>query len=282
MPEPKEPVHDDVVRSAVPVQLILGGRGSLYPESEAEYWRAAYSNEPYFAEGKAFEDYGPAYELGWTGYSAYGGEFETADRVLANDWAIQKGISSLSWDEARPACRAAWQRAHNASSYKTDGSAAAEDVIEALTELADNARDGELGFMEAAQHTQTPNLTAFFERCAESYRVSAGQLHEQIERLGGAANDGEGGTVTAAAHRAWLQIRSLFGGASDEMLLAECERVEDSALSRYREALQQNLPPDIHALVQRQFEATQRHHDMIRTLLGRVRAEAHGGSRLAA
>ena len=262
------------------VQLILGGRGALYPGAEADYWRRCYTDEPYFNGTKSFEDYGPAYELGWTGYNIYGGEFDTADRVLANDWAIQKGISTLSWSEARSACRAAWQRAHNATSYRSDGSASPEVIIKALKELADNACDAELGFIEAAGHTQTSALVAVFERSAQSWRAAAAELQEQSGRMGAPVEDG--GTVTAAAQRIWLQVRSLFGGASDETLLAECVRGEESALSSYRMALQQNLPAEIHSLVQQQFERTQRNHDLIRSLLGQARADAATSSGVAA
>lgn len=281
MAEEKRAAEDAiVVQDPATAQLILGGRGSLYPGSEVEYWRQAYTSEPYFEAGREFEDYGPAYELGWTGYDTYGGEFETADRVLANDWIVQKGVSGLSWEEARPACRAAWQRAHNAKTYGTDGSLDVQEVIETLRELVANAHDGDLGFMEAASHTATPGLSAFFERCAQSCRADCAELQEHVARLGGEAE--ESGTVTAAAHRVWLQIRGLFGGAGDEKLLAECERGYEAALSRYRKALQQNLPEDIHAMVLRQFESTQRHHDVIKMLLARERAQTEMRARQAA
>jgi uncharacterized protein (TIGR02284 family) len=257
-------------------QLILGGRGSLYPGSEAEYWRETYTREPYYEAGRSFEDYGPAYELGWTGYSSYGGEFETADRVLANDWTVQKGVSTLSWEEARAACRAAWQRAHNANTYMSDGSAAPDQAIQSLKELAVHAHDGELGYREVAAQTEAPALHAFLERRAQECRDCAAELHEQIVRLGGEAS--AGGTVTAAAHRAWFQIRGLFGGAKDEALMADCLRAQEAALSDYRKALQQNLPQEIHAMVQRQFEIEQRNHDAMKTLLNRARALAEAGS----
>ena len=229
------------------------------------------STSPISRWDAVFEDYGPAYELGWTGYAIYGGEFDTADRVLANDWIVQKGVSALSWDQARPACRAAWRRAHNATSYKSDGSASPEVIIEALKELADNACDAELGFIEAAGHTQTPALVAVFERSAQSWRAAAAELQEQSGKMGAPVEDA--GTVTAAAQRIWLQIRSLFGGASDETLLAECVRGDEVALSSYRMALQQNLPAEIHEVVQQQFERTQRNHDLIRSLLEQARAD---------
>lgn len=267
-----DPGMQGVEQEGQPAAMTPGDRpGAVYPAGEADYWREAYTREPYYDSSRTFEDYRPAYELGWISYASYGGEFDTADRVLANDWEVRKGVSTLSWDEARPATRAAWQRAENARSYVTNGSASREQVIETLNDLLQNARDGELGFREAAEHTRTSSLSAFFGRRADTCRQAAAELQEQIQRLGGKVD--EGGTVTGAAHRVWMHIRGLFGGASDETMLNECERGEDAALARYRKALKQNLPHDIHAMVQRQFEGAQRNHDMVKVLRDRARAE---------
>ena len=281
MAEEKELAHDAVVVDRpVAVELILGARGSVYPGAEADYWRETHTREPYFDAARNFEDYHPAYELGWTGYSNYGGEFDTADRVLANDWAVLKGVSRLSWDQARPACRAAWQRAHNARTFRSNGSASLDDVIATLNDALNDARDGELGFTEAAAHTGTPALKEFFVRRARACRDDAAELQQQLAKLGGEAE--ESGSVRAAAHRVWLQIRGLFGGAGDETILAECERAEGAALAHLREALQRNLPGEIHNLILRQYESTQRNHDMVRCLLARERAPAESRSSAAA
>lgn len=250
---------------------VTPGQPGVYPDSEADYWRASYTADPYYESGRMFEDYSPAYELGWVSYGRYGGEFDAADRVLGNDWDVHKGVSALSWDQARPASRAAWQRAHNAREYTTDGSASPGQVIETLNELLENAKDGELGFREAAEHTKTPSLAALFGRRAETCRQAAAELRDQIQRLGGKPD--AGGSVTGAVHRVWVHIRGLFGGASDEIMLVECERGEDAAVARYRKALKQNLPQDIHAMLQRQFEGAQRNHDMIKSLRDGVHAQ---------
>ena len=57
-------------------------------------------------------------------------------------------------------------------------------------------------------------------------------------------------------------------------MLTECERGEDDALGRYRKALKQNLRPEIHAMVLRQFERSQRNCDMIKSMRNRVRNPA--------
>ncbi|MES3002997.1 MAG: PA2169 family four-helix-bundle protein [Pseudomonadota bacterium] len=241
-----------------------------FPESEIGYWRGVYEAEPYFEHKLGFHDYLPAYELGWLGHAAYGGAFEAAERLLANDWDYRKGVSALTWDEARPAARAAWQRAYNAQVFSTEGSAPRETAIATLNDLLQNARDGETGFREAAENARTHTLATLFERCAASCGRAAAQLEEQIVQRGGEV--AESGSVLVAAHRVRVQLRGFFGGASDEKMLEECERGEDVALARLRQALAEDLPADLHAMVLHQYEVAQRNHDMVRTMLGRARA----------
>jgi uncharacterized protein (TIGR02284 family) len=251
--------------AGAPAQVRPGDpRRAAYPVGEADYWREAHGREPYYAAGRNFEDYSTAYELGWVSYNLYGGEFDTAERVLANDWLVRKGVSALSWDEARPAARAAWQRAHNAHSFATDGTAAPEQVLAVLDDLAQSARDGELGFREAAAHARAPELVALFERLAQHCADAAAQWQQCSATLGGQVD--ESGSVAGAAQRVWLQIRGLFGGASDESLLAGCERGQDDVVRHAREALNRNLPPELHAAVQCHFEQAQRQLDHVKSL----------------
>ena len=57
-------------------------------------------------------------------------------------------------------------------------------------------------------------------------------------------------------------------------MLDECERGEDAALERYRDALKEPLSADIMAVVQRQYEGVKRNHDQIRTLRNQARASS--------
>jgi len=237
---------------------------AAYPLDQAQYWRESHASEPYYEAGRGFEDYSTAYELGWVSYHLYGGEFATAERVLANDWLVRKGVSKLSWEQARPAVRAAWQRAHNARSFASDGSAAPEQVLAALTDLSESARDGELGFREAATHARSPELAALFEQLAQRCGASAAAWQDRIAALGGSADGG--GTVAGTAQRVWLQVRGLFGGAGEHTLLHECERGQGDIVQHLGEALARNLPLDLHEAVQREYEVAQRQLDHIAAL----------------
>ena len=52
----------------------------------------------------------------------------------------------------------------------------------------------------------------------------------------------------------------------EHAVLAECERGEDAAKSAYQAALEEDLPPDVEAIVRRQHEGAKANHDRIRDL----------------
>ena len=57
-----------------------------------------------------------------------------------------------------------------------------------------------------------------------------------------------------------------LSGYSDKSLLEACEKGEDSALERYRDALDEALPDNIRMLIERQYEGVKRNHAQVRSL----------------
>jgi uncharacterized protein YcfJ len=85
------------------------------PTVEEAYWRNSYEREPYYQSGMEYDDYAPAYRLGYESRSRYtGGSFDDVERDLATDYQSQRGSSRLSWDHAKHATRAAWDRIERA------------------------------------------------------------------------------------------------------------------------------------------------------------------------
>ena len=78
--------------------------------AEDGHWLQAHLQEPYFHTDFDYEDYAPAYCVGYSGCAQYGGDFEDAEKSLCANWLRIKGDSRLCWQEAMPAVRAAWQR----------------------------------------------------------------------------------------------------------------------------------------------------------------------------
>lgn len=82
----------------------------INPTAEEAYWREAYRREPYYRADFGYDDYGPAYRVGYTGPMRRQGEFEEVEGALKDDFQRVRGRSRLRWEEAREATRAAWRR----------------------------------------------------------------------------------------------------------------------------------------------------------------------------
>jgi hypothetical protein len=77
---------------------------------EDRYWERTYWQERYYDPDRDYEDYAPAYCVGYIGFVQYGGDFQDAERSLCANWERIKSDSRLLLEEALPAIRAAWIR----------------------------------------------------------------------------------------------------------------------------------------------------------------------------
>ncbi len=84
---------------------------AVNPTAEDQYWSTSYKNEPYYDSSYAFDDYRTAYRVGYEGYYLHPGKsFDDVERHLQENYIASRGNSRLSWVEARPATRSAWDR----------------------------------------------------------------------------------------------------------------------------------------------------------------------------
>lgn len=258
----------------------LGGKAVaevVNPTQEDAYWRVSYSEESYYEAGRPYDDYRSAYELGWSA-RAQGDSFEEAEMGFARDWGTRRGTSSLDWEQARPATKAAWERADetyygkqaNGEDIVSQGALSDDDVVDVLNDLLENAHDGEYGFRTCAEQVETAAAKQLFAARAEDCKAAAAELTRLIVEYRG--QPAAGGTVAGAMHRGWVQVKGAVGADSELSILESCERGEDTAIARYRKALKQALPEDVRAVVQRQADGAQRNHDEIRDLRNAARA----------
>jgi hypothetical protein len=82
---------------------------ALDAKRQDAYWERMCCQERYYNPALDYEDYAPAYCVGYIGYVQYGGEFEDAEKSLCANWERIKGDSRLTLEGALPAMRAAWQ-----------------------------------------------------------------------------------------------------------------------------------------------------------------------------
>lgn len=83
---------------------------AINPTAEEAHWRDNYTREPYYEQGRSFDDYGPAYMHGVHGRIRHEADWDTAEPRLASEWDNARAGSGLNWEQARPASRAAWDR----------------------------------------------------------------------------------------------------------------------------------------------------------------------------
>jgi hypothetical protein len=89
----------------------LAGKGiaeKIDPTREDTYWRENHARQGW-AKGRGYDEFRPAYRVGYEGYAQYGGgAFEDREAELRRRYESLN--PSVTWDEARPASRAAWQK----------------------------------------------------------------------------------------------------------------------------------------------------------------------------
>jgi uncharacterized protein (TIGR02284 family) len=139
-----------------------------------------------------------------------------------------------------------------------------DDVVKVLNNLIETCFDGANGFRTAADGVSEDRLKALFTDFSRQREQLATELQSEVTRLGGQPSDS--GSVAAAAHRGWINIKSVVTGKDDSAILAECERGEDVAVDEYEKALQAQMPEETALIVRRQYATVKAAHDRVREL----------------
>ena len=145
-----------------------------------------------------------------------------------------------------------------------------DDVKTVLNDLIEISFDGEKGFAKAAADEHDEDLNTLFTQCAQRCREGIVELQSQVQSQGG--NPDKSGSAAGTLHRGWLCVKEALTGRDDKAILEECERGEDHAKAAYKKALAKDLPADIRAVVERQYQGVIANHDRVRNLRDRYRA----------
>jgi uncharacterized protein (TIGR02284 family) len=137
-------------------------------------------------------------------------------------------------------------------------------AITTLNRLIETCKDGQKGYQTAAKSVSNVDLKALFASYAEQRAGYAAELQSDVMRLGG--QPPEHGTLTGPVRRAWTNIKNIVSRGSEHAVIAECERSEDEAMERYLAAVKANLPPHVHALIERQLAGIREAHERVRAL----------------
>lgn len=145
-----------------------------------------------------------------------------------------------------------------------------DHVISVLEKLTETSRDAQEGYRAAAEHIKDTQLRAFFNEQSTERANFAGELENEVIRLGKHDPD-RSGTATGAINRRWIDLKVAMG-ASDHSILLSVESGEDNAKKEYEKALNDKLPEDIKGMLRQQAQAITAAHDQVRMLRDRTKA----------
>lgn len=135
-----------------------------------------------------------------------------------------------------------------------------------LNDLIEINNDRVAGFEKAIADIKDENidLKEIFQGYAEQSRKNG----QELAALVGNAGEVETGTsVSGTLHRAWIDVKSIFGGSDRAGILSEAERGEDAIKKAYQDALSSGeLPAEAVAVVSSQAGGINAAHDQIKAL----------------
>ncbi len=139
-----------------------------------------------------------------------------------------------------------------------------DQIVNVLNNLIEISRDGAEGFRTCAEDTDDAALKPYFQNRAQSCENAIRELSTEVRRHGG--DPDTGGTVTGTLHRAWVDLKTTIISRNNFAVLEECERGEAAAVLAYENALREELPGNLRALLELQCDGAKRNHDRVRQL----------------
>ena len=137
--------------------------------------------------------------------------------------------------------------------------------IRTLNGLIATTIDSVDGYRTSAADVDSPKLAELFTARASERSSVAEQLRAEVTKLGG--NPEDDGTLLAAGHRAFVNLKAAVSKRDDDAVIAEVERGEDHIKAKYEDALKDtDLAPATRSLVETAYGSVKSGHDQMRDL----------------
>lgn len=134
-----------------------------------------------------------------------------------------------------------------------------EQTVQMLNELIQLNKDSAKGFKRAAaemKDVEDPERAQRLEALVEKRAQIVDDLQKAVADLG--RTPGREGSATDAIKRGWLNIKAAMTiehGKTKKVILHDRLEQEVSVLEAYRSALDNDLPSDVHTLLEKQRSA---------------------------
>lgn len=130
-------------------------------------------------------------------------------------------------------------------------------MLQNLVQMNLDSRDG---FREVASNVSDQPIAELFQDIARERETHAAELSSILSASG--QQPANSGSIMAAAHRAWMDLRAVLGGGAHAML-SEAERGEEYLKSTYEEALRSSSHYSVTEILQRHYAAIKQTTDAL-------------------
>ncbi|ULC59125.1 PA2169 family four-helix-bundle protein [Flaviramulus sp. BrNp1-15] len=116
-----------------------------------------------------------------------------------------------------------------------------KEIGDKLNDLLEKTYDAEKGFKKAADNVDNAALKSYFNQKAQERYDFGHELKSELKSFN--QDIDKGGSIAGDAHRAWMDIKAMFSSENEESMLEEAIRGEKSAISEYREVINETALP---------------------------------------
>lgn len=135
-----------------------------------------------------------------------------------------------------------------------------------INDLIEINNDRVAGFEKAIADIKDENID--LKELFLGYSEQSRKNGQELAALVGNTDEVEtGNSVSGTLHRAWIDVKSIFGGSDRASILSEAERGEDAIKKAYQDALSSGeLSADAFQIVSSQAQEINAAHDQIKAL----------------
>lgn len=262
-----------------PGRALLGGRvvqpaandrnhplrdGAAAVQEDA-FWHDAYTREPYYVPGRGYDQYRPAYAIGWqAAFDFTASDFEHIEQELEHRWESHDTTSLLEWGQVRDAVYAAWMRARQCQeqrgatlrshgAFGTPLRRVHRLLVHTLYDVRLLLRKAEpppSAFVRQVLDRHVEMLQSFTDELASGpLNLAPKEWMDPLLRVG------------TTLHCGWTWLAASLQGVNAEKVLQLCSLREQQLLELYGKLLAvEALPPECAGVLQRQAHQLRMHH----------------------
>ena len=126
-----------------------------------------------------------------------------------------------------------------------------EEVAKKLNNLLEKNYDAEKGYQDAAERIENPTMKDFLKEQARKRYDFGHEIKTEIKNYG--EQPDKGGSAKGTVHRAWMDLKAAVASSSEEQVMEEVQRGEQSAINEYNEVISEtSLPPSVQQVLTKQ------------------------------